>query len=234
MNSSNKAAKNDFIYKSNNIFKYGYEIMKDKDNYLTIKRDRDDSNKIHSLYFNNIFIKKIKVLLFKYCLRFINGMIYNINDEGKICLLNVDFNLLCNKKISDLLELSLSDLFSFEVSKRYIKGKDYNKKIINEILQQKIEIEDFDTIIFLFKITFNDWIDLFAYKKDLFTLVNEYNAVNINYTKIKNNLIGVDHYLKEILKEQKNDKYASLFLLYIFNLKRRSYLKKRRNLKKKE
>jgi len=139
------------------------------------------------------------------------------------------------KKISDFLELSLLDLFSFDASNKYIKKrKDYNAKIINEILQQKIEIEDFDTIIFLFKITFNDWIDLFVYKKDLFTLVNEYNAVNINYTKIKNNLIGVDHYLKEILKEQKNDKYASLFLLYIFNLKRRSYLKKRRNLKKKE
>ena len=85
--------------------------------------------------------------------------------------------------------------------------------------------------MFLLKITLNDWIDLFTYKKDILTLIDEYNCLNVNDTKIKNNFIGVNHLLNEISKEN-NDKYYSLFLLYVFNFQRWFYIKKGRNRKK--
>jgi len=161
-------------------------------------------------------------------------MIY-INNEEKICLLKIDHKYIAQlniKEYLDLFKLPLADLFSLGVNNIFNLKSDYNAKLINEILMQKIEIEDFDTIIFLFKITFNDWIDLFTYKKDLFTLVNEYNAVNVNYTKIKKNLICVNHLLKEISNFGESDKYFSHFLLYIFNLQRWLYNLKKRNDKK--
>ena len=129
--------------------------------------------------------------------------------------------------------MSLADLFSLDVSGKYIsKSKDYNKDLINGILEQKIKVEDFDTILFLFKITLNDWIELFTYKKDILTLINENNAANVNYTKIQENFIGVNHLLNKI-SEKNDDKYYTLFLLYIFNFQRWFYIKRGRVLKKK-
>jgi len=234
MNSTNKTTKNLLIYQSDNTFKHEYEKMKDIDNYLKIKRNKNDGKKKHRHYSNFIFFKIIKFKLFHYCYKFINRMIY-INNEEKICLLKIDHKYIAQlniKEYLDLFKLPLADLFSLGVNNIFNLKSDYNAKLINEILMQKIEIEDFDTIIFLFKITFNDWIDLFTYKKDLFTLVNEYNAVNVNYTKIKKNLICVNHLLKEISNFGESDKYFSHFLLYIFNLQRWLYNLKKRNDKK--
>jgi hypothetical protein len=129
--------------------------------------------------------------------------------------------------------MSLSDIFSLDVSSKYSsKKEDYNKVLISGILEKEIEVEDFDTIMFLFKITLNDWIDLFTYKTDIFTLINEHNASNVNYNKIQNNFIGVNHLLNKI-SEKYDCKYYTLFLLYIFNFQRWFYIKRGRILKKK-
>ena len=243
MNSTMKKTINDFMYQSDNIFKQEnfigmeYEEMKEKDNFLKIKRgrkaDRNDGEE-HNRYYADNIIKKIKAKLFDYCFKFINKMI-NKNDEEGLQLFKIDYKYidqLHRKKNLELFEMPLMDLFSLDVSRKFrTKSIDYNKIIINGILEQTIEIEDFDTIMFLFKITLNDWIDLFTYKKDILTLVNEYNAVNVNYTKIQNNFIGVNHLLNEI-STNNDDKYYSLFLLYVFNFQRWFYIKKGRNNKK--
>ena len=162
-------------------------------------------------------------------------MIYK-NGEESIKLLKINYkhiDQLEKKKNLVLFEMSLSDIFSLDVSSKYSsKKEDYNKVLISGILEKEIEVEDFDTIMFLFKITLNDWIDLFTYKTDILTLINEYNASNVNYNKIQNNFIGVNHLLNKI--SEKNDcKYYTLFLLYIFNFQRWFYIKRGRILKKK-
>ena len=212
-----------------------YEI---KDNYLKIKRgrksERNDGEE-HDRYYADNIIKKIKAKLFDYCIKFINSIIFKNNQEG-LQFLKIDYKYidqLNRKKNMDLFEMPLIDLFSLDVSGKYkSKSKDYNKILINGILEQKIEVEDFDTILFLFKITLNDWIDLFTYKKDLLTLVKEYNSLNVNFIKIQNNFLGVNHLLNEI-SEKNDDKYYTLFLLYVFNFQRWFYIKKGRNHKKK-
>ena len=212
-----------------------YEI---KDNYLKIKRgrksERNDGEE-HDRYYADNIIKKIKAKIFDNCLKFINKIIYTNEEEG-IQLLKHDYKYidqLNRKKNLDLFEMPLMDLFSLDISGKYkSKSKDYNEKMIKEIIQQKFEHEDYDTIMFLFRISLNDYIELFTYKKDIFEVMYKYNAINVNYSKIKENLIGANHLLNEISKNN-DDKYFTLFLLYTFNFQRWFYIKKGRNRKSK-
>ena len=136
-------------------------------------------------------------------------MIYKNNEEG-IQLLKIDYKYIdkLERKMNlDLFEMPLADLFSLDVSRKYkSKSKDYNKILINGILEQKIEVEDYDTIMFLCNITLNDWIDLFTYKKNILTFINDQNAINVNKTKIQENFIGVNHLLNEISEKNDDDK----------------------------
>ena len=236
--SNNYQVQNDNIFKEENSINLKNEEVKKKDNYLQKKRGRKKNKKdgkVHNRYDADNIIKKIKAQIFDYCLKFLNKLIYK-NGEESIKLLKINYkhiDQLEKKKNLVLFEMSLSDIFSLDVSSKYSsKKEDYNKVLISGILEKEIEVEDFDTIIFLFKITLNDWIDLFTYKTDILTLINEYNASNVNYNKIQNNFIGVNHLLNKI--SEKNDcKYYTLFLLYIFNFQRWFYIKRGRILKKK-
>jgi hypothetical protein len=236
--SNNYQVQNDNIFKEENFIDLENEEVKKKDNYLQKKRGRKKNKKdgkVHNRYDADNIIKKIKAQIFDYCLKFLNKLIYK-NGEESIKLLKINYkhiDQLEKKKNLVLFEMSLSDIFSLDVSSKYSsKKEDYNKVLISGILEKEIEVEDFDTIMFLFKITLNDWIDLFTYKTDILTLINEYNASNVNYNKIQNNFIGVNHLLNKI--SEKNDcKYYTLFLLYIFNFQRWFYIKRGRILKKK-
>ena len=242
MNSNKSKSSNNSLYQNDNIpkeEKKEYGERQKKDNHLQKKRGRSTNKsggKVHTRYHADNIIKKIKAEIFNNCLIFINKMIKN-NDEESTKLLKINYKYidqLERKKNLDLFEMTLADLFSLDVSDKYIsKSKDYNKNLINGILKKEIEVEDFDTIIFLFKITLNDWIELFTYKKDILTLIDENNAANVNYTKIQENFIGVNHLLNKI-SEKNDDKYYTLFLLYIFNFQRWFYIKRGRVLKKKE
>ena len=74
--------------------------------------------------------------------------------------------------------MSLKEFFSREISKKYStkeKKSDHNKiiidNLINDIMAQKEEnIKDninYKTIMFIFNITFEDFIDIYTYKKSL-------------------------------------------------------------------
>lgn len=242
MNSGRKISIDNSFFPSDNIFRqenfFEFECEK-KDSYLKAKRgrksERNDGGE-HNRYDSDNIIKKIKAKFFDYFLKFINKMIYKNDEEGKQLLKNnyKYIDQLNRKKNLDLLKMPLMDLLSLEVSGKYkSKSKDYNEIMIKEIIQQKYENEDYDTIMFLFRITLNDYIDLFTYKKDIFTLANEYNEINVNYAKIQENFVGANHLLSEISKNN-NAKYYTLFLLYTFNFQRWFYIKKGRNRKKKE
>jgi len=240
MKTTKKKYINNFFYqddnfKPENFINFEYEEVKEKDNFLKIKRGRKtkrDNVEEHNRYDADNIIKKIKAKIIDYCLKFINKII-NKKDEEKIQLLKIDYKYidqLERKANLDLFEMTLKDLFSLDISRKYkTKSEDYNKILINGILEEKIEIEDFDTIKSIFEITLNDWIDLFTYKKDTLTLVNG------NNTKIQENFVGVNRLLNKISEKgcQNDDKYYTLFLLYLFNFQRWFYIKKGRILKKK-
>ena len=218
------------------------EITKNK------KRGRKTSNtggEEHNRFSGDNIIKKIKAILVKDCNEFINSMINNNYDKDKkkiilkvkykknIDSLKRDYNL-------KLLEKPLKYLFSLDVSDKYRskkENKEYNENIIKEIIEQKnhIEIEDYNTIKFILDISLTDWIDLFTYKKDISTLVEDYRASDINIGKIQENFIGAIDLLNDIPKDSKEDQiYYSLFVLYLFNFHRWFWIKKGRNIEKKE
>ena len=131
---------------------------------------------------------------------------------------------------SELLEKPLKDFFSLEVSSKYSEEKKYfNEDFIKEIFKNSYDKNSYNsTIKFLFKITLNDWINLFTYKTDINALAKKHKASNVDYEKIKQNFNGVEHLLKEISKKN-NNYYYSLFLLHIFNYQRWFYKRKGRN-----
>ena len=240
---------NDNISDKGNILDLGSEKIGITENkLLKIKRGRKTENtggEEHNRFSGDNIITKIKSILVNDCHEFINSMINNNYDKDKKeIILKIDYkkNIVSLKRDYnlELLEKPLKYLFSLDVSDKYSskkENKDYNEKIIKEIIEQKkhIEIEDYNTIKFILNISFNDWIDLFTYKKDIFTLAEEYHASDINFGKIQEKFIGAIDLLKDILKVYKEDQiYYSLFVLYLFNFQRWFWIKKGRDVNKKK
>ena len=107
------------------------------------------------------------------------------------------------EKELEFLSMSLQDFFSKEISPKYKFSKDFNKKLIEHILDNKCN----DTISFAFQMTLRDWLDFFTLKKNLKDIINENN--NINYQNIdseiiEKSLVGVEKLLYRIKKNADN------------------------------
>jgi len=202
------------------------------------KSKENIKREIHDKRCPDNIIKKIKVVIFKYTLLFLNKIL-NDNSKYKIQLLKLDYKLINRiEKEQELnfLNLSLKDLFSKDISPKY-KNKfphDYNKKIIEKILK-----DDGDIVLFAFNMTLRDWLDIFTQKKSVKDIVNKYNKNNIDFQdlieKIEQSLIGFDKMLKKI-NENNDEDYMTLFIFYFYNYERWFCLKKcrKRNIKEKE
>jgi hypothetical protein len=119
----------------------------------------------HSKYsFDNI-MRKIKVYIFKYLIKFCNIYIsnekklVNLNYKKYISNLKIDLNI-------GMLNTSLKDLLSYETTKKYKKyrydTKNYNKNIIDSILIKEANNKN---IMKLLNMKFIDWIDIYLLKK---------------------------------------------------------------------
>ena len=227
--------------RNEDTFKNFYVIVDKKD-----KRGRKTNNNHRNIHDKNKpdnIIKKIKAILFKSSLTFVNNIL-NMNEQKKLLKLDYDkyVNTLKREEELNLLKMSLKEFFSREISKKYNtkeKKPDHNKiiidNLINDIMAQKEEnIKDninYKTIMFIFNITFEDFIDIYTYKKSLDDLLNDYkiNKNEIDYMRIKNNIRGINDISKDITKKNEG-KYFSLFIFYLYNYKRWFYLRKCRNL----
>ena len=227
--------------RNEDTFNNFYVIVDKKD-----KRGRKTNNSHRNIHDKNKpdnIIKKIKAILFKSSLTFVNNIL-NLNKQKK--LLKLDYNKYVNRLKSEenlnLLKMSLKEFFSQDISKKYStkeKKPDHNKiiidNLINDIMAQKEEnIKDninYKTIMFIFNITFEDFIDIYTYKKSLDDLLNDYkiNKNEIDYMRIKNNIRGINDIFKDITKKNEG-KYFSMFIFYLYNYKRWFYLRKCRNL----
>ena len=114
--------------------------------------------------------------------------------------------------------MKLKDIVSKDISSKYktkLQDKNYNKNIINEIIQNE---ENNEKLMNLLNMTFSDWIDIFTYK-----IENEYNK--------EYNLLQAA--LDKIKDKNNNDKeYLSKLIFYLYNYKRWFESKKGRSRKK--
>mgnify|MGYP007101873671 CR=1 FL=1 len=143
---------------------------------------------------------------------------YKKNYEGKIKLLTLDYSQYVNrlkKEIDlELLDKPLKNIASLDTSKRYHRINDtyWNKKIIDKIIVKEKDNKEINDLL---NMSFNEWIDIFTYKKDW-----EYN-INCN---------GFKFNLEKIADDDDNDEeYFSRFIFYLYNYKRWFMNKKGRN-----
>ena len=220
--------------KDNNciINEYRQEEKKSKRERKTkINENREEHNKMSS---DNI-IKKVKSQLFFYLFQFLNKMLSKNDKDKKPKLAKLDYKYInqLNRDIDiKYLRMSLKDLASLEISSKYKKRpSDANQQFIESVIDKIEPVNDYDTILFVFNMTFREWLDLFTYKKDINELKDQYKEVNnVNFDKIVENIACVKDLLEGMM-ENNNDQYFSFFTFYLYNYERWFSIKTARNRK---
>jgi hypothetical protein len=219
-----------------NINEYTQEKNKSKRGRKTKmneNKDRAEHNKMSS---DNI-IKKIKSKLFLYLFQFLNKMLKKTENDKKPKLAKLDYKYInqLNKDIDiKYLRMPLKDLASLEISTKFKnRTSNSNQQFIKNVINktEPVEDEDYDTILFVFNMTFREWLDLFTCKKDINMLKAQYTGVNIvNFDKIGKNIDFLRELLEDMI-EKNGEKYFSFFTFYLYNYERWFSIKTARNKK---
>jgi len=227
-----KRLRSDFNY--DNIFLQSNNNSKNDEKGKKRGREvKDNNNKreTHDKRSPDNIIKKVKAAIFKYSLSFLNNILKE-NFKKNVKLLKLDYrfvNKLQKEQDLNFLNMNLKDLFSKEISPKYKYSKDYNKKIIEGILKNGNDI-----ILFTFKMTLRDWIDIFTLKKSVKDIINKYNNNHIDkenlIKKIEQSLICVDKILNKIVDNNDED-YLAHFIFSLYNYERWFHLRRKRNKK---
>lgn len=203
-------------------------------NYINKKRGRKITTNIINFIHDNMspdnIIKKIKSKIFNLVLNFINNLLYLHFKERK--LLKTDYsyvNKMNQKENLEYLDMSLRDILSFDISKKYKfkfkNQKDYNKKIIEQVEK----LENTQTLTFALNLSLQDFMDIFCFIKKFEDFEKK---ENIDLAALKNSFTYCDSILKEIYDF--SDDYFAFFIFFIYNYKRWFSIKKKRNIIKKE
>ena len=179
------------------------------------RKNNFGGNGKHDKFCKDNIVRKVKTNLFEIILFFINFSITPIEKENKNknskkkiiykpFLVKIDQEIIKTINVEENLKLinsKLKDIFSNKTSKKYYHlGLDKNKKIIDEIYEQKIQKK---TISILNK-TFEQCLE---------------HINGINYDE---DLAGLEHEYQKILKDlskKNNEKYISYFKDMVKNFK---------------
>ena len=210
---------------------------KKQDDFTKRKHDKNSADNI---------IKKLKLKFFEYSLRFLNNILnayldktkiieytrflrkdIKIEDETQNLIKFLDYKFVDKiKKETDLqlLKSPLKDIFSNDISPKYSTlSRDSNKKMIERILEEQ---KDNLNIMFAFNLTFEEWIEIFTFKKELksFIILDKDKMKDLNDKFIK-----LDKLIMEIYDKNYTNNYLSYFISYAFNYKRWFIMKRGRN-----
>ena len=228
--------KKNLFFETNKQKKIGRKTIND---YKKRKHDRNCGDNI---------IKKIKIKFIEYSLKFLNNVLkgnvveeklkeyktflkrnkrYYYGDELENSIKNLDYKFLDKikkEKELSLLKKPLKELFSNKISPKYSTlPSDYNKKLIETILNNE---KNNLIIMFAFNLTFEEWIDIFTYKRNFESFENfdkdKMEGINNKFDKVEKLIL-------EIYEKKINHNYLSYFISYTFNYKRWFLLKNGRN-----
>ena len=250
--------KKDITEKLNTRSKRLDKEFKDKQEIKYGRKKKEDSSiRSHNKYASDNIIIKIKNIIKKYLILFINNIILSlygakkINEIRKILNLpkhvslslikDINYKSIANKTRKkdnlDLLTISIEEFLSCRVSTRYrkinkrenVNLSNYNKIIINFLLKDNKNKEVFN---FLFKnLKIEDWFNIFIYQKDL-SYFTSFNFLEEEQKKvIEASFIRIDDFFDKLSEE--GDVYFFCFLILIFNYKRFFLIKQERNKRKK-
>ena len=164
-------------------------------------------------------IKKIKALLFKNILSFLNNLFnYTTINNIKLLKLNSKYvNQLNSIFELNLIGMKLKEFLSLEVSSKIKKnGKNY-------------------TLMFIFNLTFREWLNLFTGKQNFKDLAEYYNVnrSSIDFDIIENSFVGINKVLPKLKEDynfdkESDEKYFANFVFFLFNYERWFLIKKPR------
>ena len=216
------------------------------------KKKEDLSFRIHNKYTTDNIIIKIKNVMKKYLIIFVNNIIISLYGSKKIneirTILNlpkhaslslikdINYKSIANKTRKkdnlDLLTFSIEDFLSCDVSTRYRKiNKEeynnlskYNQIIIDFLFKDNINRDMFN---FIFKnLKIEDWLNIFIYQKELNDF-HSFNYLGESQKKIiEESFIKIDDIFDKLSEE--GDLYFFCFLLLIYNYKRYFLIKRER------
>ena len=250
--------KRDITEKLNTRSKRVNKKLKNKENIkFGRKKKEDPSIRIHNKYTTDNIIIKIKNIMKKYLIMFVNNIIIFLYGSKRINEIRTKLNLPKHASLSlikdinyksvankirkkdnlDLLTFSIEEFLSCNVSTRYRKiNKDklndlsnYNKIVIDFLFKDKANINLF---IFIFKnLKVEDFLNIFINQKEL----NDFYSFNYLGEKkkkiIEESLIKIDDFFDKLSEE--GDLYFFCFLLLIYNYKRYFSIKHERQRKNK-
>ena len=173
----------------------------------------------HNRMSEDNIIKKIKAEFFKYLITFVNNIL-NKKKEDRDRIFNLDYkyiNQLKREKDLEYLNMKIKDLLSLNVSPKY-RGTRINSNRNN--IQKILNIENIDdTIMFIFNMTFRDFLNIFTNKinvKDLIKNNTFDQNIDINIEKVEKSLVGIDDLLNKIA-ENNDANYFSSFCIFLYN-----------------
>jgi hypothetical protein len=192
------------------------------------KKNDDISQRSHNKNSSDNIIKKIKSKCFENILQFINNILNQINnniDEKKKILKDIDYKYINKLKKEfdlNLLNTSIKDLLSFEVSGKFHCDVEFNKKLIKELMETKY---DNKFLMFVLNMTFREWLDLFTLKKD----IKEFNKTFSE--ELFKNMTNVKNMIEGVYNKNNDRNYISSFIFYLYNYENwfsmRTFKKKR-------
>ena len=216
------------------------------------KKKEDLSFRIHNKYTTDNIIIKIKNVMKKYLIIFVNNIIISLYGSKKIneirTILNlpkhaslslikdINYKSIANKTRKkdnlDLLTISVEEFLSCSVSTRYRKiNKEeynnlskYNQIIIDFLFKDNINRDMFN---FIFKnLKIEDWLNIFIYQKELNDF-HSFNYLGESQKKIiEESFIKIDDIFAKLSEE--GDLYFFCFLLLKYNYKRYFLIKRER------
>ena len=238
------------------------KVNNDGKKQLGRKTKRDKSPRNHNKYSPDNIINKIKNILKKQLIIFVNNLIKSFLGTDQIdkflCNLelpdcksdyiikDLDYKSLSNIKKKNenlnILVLTVQEFLSKNISSRYksIGKKDiylyeYNKRIIIYLLNEKHNDKNFRIFNFIFnELKIEDWLNIFIHKKELDEFSSYQLLDNEQKGKIKNCLARIENLFEDLLNEDENGVYFTCFVLLVYNYKRYYSIKKERNVKRKK
>ena len=203
------------------------------------KRKNDESIRYHNKYSIDNIMNKIRNVLKKYLIIFVNNILnnlYNCNQKKLILnklkfpdktfslIMNLDYKFIANiirkNKNLKFLKYSIKELLSNDISSKYkniiIESLQPNKIIIDYLLTDTKNKDIFDCIFN--KLTVGNFLDIFLYIKDLtdFFFIKTLDTDKV--ILLEKSLLRIDHYLPKLNNE--GNIYFSCFLMLIYNYER--------------
>ena len=231
--------------------------IKNKEIQFGRKKKGDASIRNHNKFTPDNIINKIKNIVKKYLLMFVNNIIvslYGIEKINKILttlklpkhashalIKDIDYKSLANKTKKrdnlDLLNFSIEKFLSHNISSRYgkiSKQKKENLSKYNKIIIDYLFRDDKSKDIFNFvfkELKLEDWMNIFIHQKELNDLLSFYILDNKQRRIVEESFVRIEAFLDELSSE--GDIYFFCFLLLIFNYKRYYSVKQERKRKNK-